>query len=123
MTDLGDEVFVKFPCFPSVEGYDASGLCKKGMPEGAEEFPKAHQDAIQAVTDACGFSFLKSRTWAAPVHAVTPEVGMYWAIRMDWEGWCLLLKGCQLHQSKGEVLRPAAFCHDHCCFRSRPLQA
>ncbi|KAK9809341.1 hypothetical protein WJX73_006895 [Symbiochloris irregularis] len=73
VTDLGDTVFVKFACFPGTRGHDAAGLCARAMPAGVEEMSRAHNDAIQAVTDQCGLSFLKSRTWSAHVNATTPE--------------------------------------------------
>lgn len=76
VTDSGDTVFVKFTCFPGAKGFDAAGLCARGVPEGVEELSRGHQASIQAITDACGLSWLKSRSWAARVNAQTPEVGL-----------------------------------------------
>ena len=74
VTAANTTVFVKFPCIVGAPGLDASGACKKGMPPKYEATPDQHLKSIQAVSDMCGFSFLKSRTWSAPVHARTPEV-------------------------------------------------
>lgn len=93
VSDLGDEVFVKFPCFPGAEAdFNGRGTCKNGMPAGTEDIPRRHQAAIQAVTDFCGLSVIKSRSWTAPVHAVTPEVwhkpALTQACRTFWLSRC-----------------------------------
>ena len=74
-TAANSTVFVKFPCVVGAKGLDASGACKQRMPPLWESTPQKHLDAIQRVSDLCGFSQLKSRTWDAPVTAATPEVG------------------------------------------------
>ena len=75
-TAANDTVFVKFPCIVRAPGFDASGACKAGMPPKWESTPQQHLDAIQRVSDMCGFGGLKSRTWSAPVTTVTPEVSL-----------------------------------------------
>ena len=111
-------MFVKFPCFPGVKGMDAGGTCRQGMPEGMEDAPRRHQAAIQAVSDACGFSNLKSRTWNAPVYGTTPEVSPARMSTPVHAGCCMLSVLLGQCERKHAMSRVSRFCSIRLCTKA-----